>query len=68
MVRNNINLRVSCIEEGILSYNSQFDNDHGKIVEISHYTRPFFSIVGTVLSFIPLYSLSRFESYSEPLT
>lgn len=39
MVRNNINLRVSCIEEGILSYNSQFDNDHGKIVEISHYTR-----------------------------
>lgn len=30
MVRNNINLRVSCIEEGILSYNSQFDNDHGK--------------------------------------
>ena len=40
MVRNNINLRVSCIEEGILSYNSQFDNDHGKIVEISHYTKP----------------------------
>lgn len=39
MVRNNINLRVSCIEEGILSYNSQFDNDHGKIAEISHYTR-----------------------------
>ena len=34
MVRNNINLRVSCIEEGILSYNSQFDNDHGKIAEI----------------------------------
>ena len=30
--------------------------------------RPFFSIVGTVLSLIPLYSLSRFESYSEPLT
>lgn len=28
----------------------------------------FFSIVGTVLSLIPLYSLSRFESYSEPLT
>ncbi len=39
LVKKNLKLKVSCIEEGILSYGMKFDSGHGKITEISYFTR-----------------------------